>query len=184
VIRNDSRGLRGGSFDNSIFPYEADLHASNRDYCQRPDFEYAFVGFRVAVVHDDIDADGVNNEIDNCRFVPNPDQTDTDQDGLGDACDNCPLMSNPDQADTDNDGVGNVCDNCLTIFNSSQTDVDSDGLGDLCDNCPHIANPGQEDSNGDGIGDVCPCPKRGDMNDDGVVNGFDIELFVEKLLGG
>ena len=39
-------------------------------------------------------------------------------------------------------------------------------------------------SNGDGIGDVCPCPERGDMSDDGVVDGNDIALFVERLLGG
>ena len=35
-----------------------------------------------------------------------------------------------------------------------------------------------------GIGDVCPCPQRGDMNDDGLVDGNDNALFVEKLLGG
>jgi hypothetical protein len=34
----------------------------------------------------DTDGDGVPNLIDNCVFVPNPDQVDSNQDGLGDAC--------------------------------------------------------------------------------------------------
>jgi hypothetical protein len=39
----------------------------------------------------DTDADGVADAVDNCQFVPNPDQLDTDNDGIGDACDPFPF---------------------------------------------------------------------------------------------
>ncbi|HRW55910.1 MAG TPA: thrombospondin type 3 repeat-containing protein [Phycisphaerae bacterium] len=96
----------------------------------------------------------------------------------------CNVNAIPDtcEPDHDNDGIINDCDNCPTLRNPSQTDLDADGVGDLCDNCPEVANLDQLDSNNDSIGDVCPCPMRGDMNDDGIVDSNDIQLFVEKLL--
>ena len=48
----------------------------------------------------DRDADGVSDELDNCRHVFNPDQADHDADGLPDVCD----------PDIDNDGVPNSTD--------------------------------------------------------------------------
>ena len=36
---------------------------------------------------------------------------DTDNDGINDDLDNCPLIANPDQADANNNGLGDVCDN-------------------------------------------------------------------------
>ncbi len=47
---------------------------------------------------DDSDHDGIDDDLDNCPFVANPDQLDTDGDGVGDACDNCVATANPDQA--------------------------------------------------------------------------------------
>jgi len=47
---------------------------------------------------DDSDHDGIDDDLDNCPFVPNPDQLDTDGDGRGDVCDNCVTTGNHDQA--------------------------------------------------------------------------------------
>lgn len=129
----------------------------------------------------DCNRDGVP---DDCQLGAN----DCNGDGIPDDCqlegNDCNANSILDdcEPDDDNDGVTDACDNCVTLRNPGQTDIDEDGVGDLCDNCPDIPNPDQADSNGDSVGDVCPCPMRGDMNDDGVVNGLDVQLFVEKLL--
>jgi len=58
----------------------------------------------------DWDGDGIPNELDNCKYVYNPDQADSDHDGIGNACDNCPNIYNSDQADSDSDGIGDECD--------------------------------------------------------------------------
>lgn len=49
----------------------------------------------------DNDSDGFYDMIDNCPFVPNPDQTDSNYDGIGDFC-----------SDMDDDGIIDVEDNC------------------------------------------------------------------------
>src|SRR6267142_3050709 len=58
----------------------------------------------------DTDHDGVDDSIDNCRTVPNPDQHDWDGDHHGDACDGCPHLPSMLDPDTDHDGVGDACD--------------------------------------------------------------------------
>ena len=35
----------------------------------------------------------------------------TDNDGIEESIDNCPTIANPNQEDDDNDGIGNVCEN-------------------------------------------------------------------------
>ncbi len=88
----------------------------------------------------DIDADGIRDDVDNCRTVFNPDQKDDiSLGGLGDVC-----------ADTDEDGVVDAFDNCpltgeaIVGFPTPeffQEDLDGDELGDLCD----------DDKDGDGF---------------------------------
>ena len=70
----------------------------------------------------DNDSDGFYDMIDNCPFVPNPDQTDSNSDGIGDFC-----------SDMDNDGIIDVEDNCPENYNPYQFDDDGDGIGDKCD---------------------------------------------------
>ena len=97
----------------------------------------------------DPDGDGVDDEVDNCPGVSNPDQLDYDNDLIGDLCD----------PDGDGDGVDDTADNCAGLPNPEQNDQDNDGLGDVCDsdrdgdtqpddsdNCPLVANQDQLDS--------------------------------------
>lgn len=66
---------------------------------------------------DDVDGDGVANDLDNCPAIRNPTQADEDGDADisgGDACDLCPHQAAPtpgtQHADVDQDGVGDDCD--------------------------------------------------------------------------
>jgi hypothetical protein len=64
---------------------------------------------------------------------------DTDGDGIDDAIDNCVSLANPDQHDEDGDHVGDVCDPCPQVANAT-ADGDGDGIPDACD--PHPGTPG------------------------------------------
>lgn len=67
---------------------------------------------------DDIDGDGIGNELDLCPGVSDPAQHDEDGDRFGDACDVCPTVPDPLQTDTGEadtkimfaDGIGDACD--------------------------------------------------------------------------
>ncbi len=113
----------------------------------------------------DNDFDGLDDDVDNCAEIPNPDQKDFDNDGFGDVCDD----------DIDGDGINNNADNCSTIANADQIDFDNDGYGDLCDNdddndgildasdnCPLVNNGRQKDFDNDGLGDLCDDDDDGD----------------------
>lgn len=70
----------------------------------------------------DSDADGVQDNLDNCVSVANPEQDDTESDGFGNACD----------ADYTNDGVvgGPDFGRVLTAFGSSKGDANYDDAVD------------------------------------------------------
>ena len=72
---------------------------------------------------DDIDGDGIADNVDNCLSVDNPDQADADLDGLGNDCD----------LDDDNDGIVDEDDNCPFVSNEDQEDGDGDDVGTACD---------------------------------------------------
>lgn len=110
----------------------------------------------------DADGDGVCQDVDNCAYVANPDQTNSDEDEWGDACDNCSEYANYDQANADGDGFGDVCDKCPNVASLDNSDEDLDGVGDVCDNCPDESNYDQADLDNDGLGNVCDDDADGD----------------------
>jgi hypothetical protein len=106
---------------------------------------------------DDLDGDGISNDLDLCPLVFSPvfstgatplwdQQPDEDLDELGDVCDPCPFddtntCSHAVANDFDADGVPNGIDNCPYDANPDQADADQDNHGDICDGCDE-SNPG------------------------------------------
>ncbi len=127
------------------------------------------VGSTSGLDDNDVDLDGIENQLDNCAIAANPLQADMDQDGIGDICDD----------DLDGDGIPNAMDNCAGVASGDQVDTDEDGIGDACDsdidgdgipnerdNCVMEPNPLQEDEDENGVGDVCE--EVTSMNDEDV----------------
>ncbi len=96
----------------------------------------------------DTDHDGTAGFIENTDPTHGGDACDTDDDGdaIDDAVDVCPLIADPEQRDTDADGIGDLCDedddadgirdqddNCIKVGNPDQADQDGDFIGDVCD---------------------------------------------------
>ena len=127
------------------------------------------------VCDDDIDNDGVENQVDNCpnTFNPMEDgvQADLDGNSVGDACDD----------DIDGDGKKNIDDPCPAkadakgleeVVHSQEEcfpDADLDGVDDFKDNCPRVANPNQDNMDEDKWGDACDP----DVDNDGIMNPMD-----------
>ena len=55
-------------------------------------------------VPEDLDGDGIKNDLDNCPDRANSDQADFDEDDVGDLCDLCPLSPPATSEQTDDDG--------------------------------------------------------------------------------
>jgi MYXO-CTERM domain-containing protein len=87
---------------------------------------------------DDSDHDGINDDFDNCPFVPNPDQLDSDGDGVGDVCDNCVGLANKDQRK-------NVCGDLWTKANH-EVDGVSNNIGQVIGAACDFACTSQEPS--------------------------------------
>lgn len=133
-------------------------------------------------VQEDFDADGWNDEDDNCKFDQNDPSENDDGDMYGNICDNCPNVANDDQADNEGDGIGDVCDD----------NDDYDTIADASDNCPFVTNEDQSDMDGDDIGDACDtdidgdtipnlsdiCPENADVGREAIfsyMNGYDAQ---------
>jgi hypothetical protein len=152
--------------------------------------------FRIGL--DDLDVDGVENNVDVCPEVADPLQEDFDADGDGDACDDdddgdtildvhepgtdaggVPHRLN---LDSDGDGVPDAVEagdtdpltppvdtDGDTIPDFLDLDSDNDGVLDEVDVCRILKDPQQIDSAGDGTGDAC----SNDDDGDGVLDAVD-----------
>lgn len=100
-----------------------------------------------------------------------------------------------DLADPDGDGVPNFADVCPLVADD-QTDTDGDGMGDACDACPNRVTGDVNDDDEFDINDVpmfaallvdpsSASPDdlcAADFNEDGSVNGLDIQGLMELIL--
>lgn len=118
----------------------------------------------------DGDGDFVDDSVDNCPDVANPDQADADGDGIGDACASCRTGQ-----DLDRDGIDDGCDACK--LGRNDLDEDADGVADACDTCPAVADPTNADADGDGVGDACADPAAPSLRRR-YFDGFDEDLPV------
>ncbi len=107
---------------------------------------------------------------------------DEDEDGHVDACDNCPTVQNSDQLDTDGDGVGDACDPCPTVLGTECDvlgDMNCDGVLDLDDVPAMVLALLDPDAYAITYPD-CDIT-AGDINEDGNVDGLDLQGFVELI---
>ncbi|MHA1289803.1 MAG: right-handed parallel beta-helix repeat-containing protein, partial [Candidatus Thorarchaeota archaeon] len=147
----------------------------------------------------DSDGDSILDGVDNCRLIPNTDQSDVDQDEIGDMCDEC--------TDEDGDGFGNPgfpnisCeeDNCPETPNGLEVATCVKTIGGMvvsyragdpkdfitctsdadCEASDGTCQMGQGDCNDNGCGDVCEC--YADFNQDLRVTAQDFGILKEEF---
>ena len=86
-------------------------------------------------IDDDLDGDGIGNDVDNCPSNYNPDQADTDSDGVGDVCD-CWIHLEPASLTVAVSQIGkNPERQFLVLYNSGPKEV----AWEIVEDCPWLS---------------------------------------------
>jgi hypothetical protein len=138
----------------------------------------------------DSDDDGLSDGDEVNVHLTEPLDADSDDDGLNDGDELNVYLTEPLDDDSDDDGL-NDGDEVALGTSPNAPDDDGDGVcdgggtgGGACsagpDNCPFIDNLGQANSDALPAGDDCQC---GDVNNDFTVDGVDVQIARENLVG-
>lgn len=131
----------------------------------------------VPILANDADNDFVDDAIDNCLGLYNPDQDDPDADLVGTLCDNCPDSYNPTQEDDDGDGIGDACENscCSGIAGNINNDLgDTIDIADLTYLVDYMFKGGLEPD----------CLGEADLNGDNNIDISDLTFLVNYSFKG
>ena len=86
---NEAWNIYGDGYipHNVVLDHNMQVLYTNSGFNQNEIIEAIDIG--LSYVPRDLDLDGINDNIDNCKDIYNPNQEDVDLDGMGDACDPC-----------------------------------------------------------------------------------------------
>ena len=133
--------------DASVNPGKTEIFGNGKD----DDCNPATPDFNV-----DSDGDLIDDSVDNCLLVANPNQADADQDGVGAACDcnDSDPTVNPNRTEILGNGKDDDCNPATLDIN---TDLDGDGwfTPDDCNDANPAVHPQQEEITNNGIDDDC-----------------------------
>lgn len=130
-------------------------------------------------IPDECQGDCNGNGIPDTEEIASGDEQDCNQNSIPDSCD----IAEGNSTDENGDGIPDECiadcnengvPDAIDIASGKSQDCNFNGIPDECD----IAQGLTPDQNGNGVPDICEC--LGDIDQNGIVNGFDLSA----LLGG
>lgn len=113
--------------DPAVHPGATEVENGIDDDCDGEVDEGSAAPTETPTPDNDMDDDGVLDDVDNCEAVPNPTQADADDDGIGDACDQFTDADGDEYSVQEDD-----CDDTDANVNPGATEVEN-GVDDDCD---------------------------------------------------